>query len=90
MTTDQLSSITTYFRVSDGVRVRFADNKADSDLTVLLLSPWPESLWAFRRIWDRVAELGRVVADRPAGLRSLRRSPGTHRPGQRRERSWPA
>jgi pimeloyl-ACP methyl ester carboxylesterase len=62
VTTDQLSSITTYFRVSDGVRVRFADNKAESDLTVLLLSPWPESLWAFRRIWDRVAELGRVVA----------------------------
>ncbi len=62
MTTDQLSSITTYFRVTDGVRVRFADNKADSDVTVLLLAPWPESLWAFRRIWDRVAELGRVVA----------------------------
>jgi len=62
MTTAQLSSITTYFRVTDGVRVRFADNKADADLTVLLLSPWPESLWAFRRIWDRIAELGRVVA----------------------------
>ena len=62
MTTAQHSSITTYFRVTDGVRVRFADNKADSDRTVLLLSPWPESLWAFRRIWDRVAELGRVVA----------------------------
>jgi pimeloyl-ACP methyl ester carboxylesterase len=29
---------------------------------VLLLSPWPESLWAFRRIWGRVAALGRVVA----------------------------
>ena len=29
MTTSDLSSITTYFRVSDGVRVRFADNKAD-------------------------------------------------------------
>ena len=39
MTTAQLSSITTYFRVTDGVRVRFADNKADADLTVLLLSP---------------------------------------------------
>jgi pimeloyl-ACP methyl ester carboxylesterase len=56
------SPISTYFRVCDGVRVRFADNRADSDTTVLLLAPWPESLWAFRRIWDRVSAVGRVVA----------------------------
>jgi pimeloyl-ACP methyl ester carboxylesterase len=29
---------------------------------VLLLAPWPESLWAFRHIWNRVAAVGRVVA----------------------------
>jgi pimeloyl-ACP methyl ester carboxylesterase len=52
----------TYFRVLDGVRVRFADTRADSDTTVLMLAPWPESLWAFRRIWDRITPLGRVVA----------------------------
>jgi pimeloyl-ACP methyl ester carboxylesterase len=57
-----MSAITTYFRVCDGARVRFADTKADSDVTVLLLAPWPESLWAFRRIWDRVLAAGRVVA----------------------------
>src|SRR6476660_5921652 len=57
-----MSAMTTYFRVCDGVRVRFADTKADSDVTVLLLAPWPESLWAFRRIWQRVASVGRVVA----------------------------
>jgi pimeloyl-ACP methyl ester carboxylesterase len=62
MGADAASTISTYFRVCDGVRVRFADNKVASDSTVLLLSPWPESLWAFRRIWDRVATLGRVVA----------------------------
>jgi len=56
------SPITTYFRVSDGVRLRYADTKADSDTVVLMLAPWPESLWAFRRIWDRVTPLGRVVA----------------------------
>jgi pimeloyl-ACP methyl ester carboxylesterase len=56
------SLISTYFRVCDGVRVRFADTRADADRTVLLLSPWPESLWAFRRIWGRVAGVGRVVA----------------------------
>jgi pimeloyl-ACP methyl ester carboxylesterase len=42
--------------------VRFADNKVESDTVVLMLAPWPESLWAFRRIWDRVTSLGRVVA----------------------------
>ena len=42
--------------------MRFADNKADSDITVLLLAPWPESLWAFRRIWHRVSAVGRAVA----------------------------
>ena len=57
-----VSPITTYFRVCDGVRMRFADSKAASDVTVLLLAPWPETLWAFRRIWDRVASVGRVVA----------------------------
>src|SRR4029079_7265535 len=55
------SPISTYFRVCDGVRVRFADNRADSDTTVLLLAPWPESLWAFRRIWDRVSTVGPVL-----------------------------
>ena len=57
------SPIAPLFRVCDGVRIRFADNKADSSaVTVLMLSPWPESLWAFRRIWDRVSEAARVVA----------------------------
>ena len=62
MSTECVSPITTYFRVCDGVRVRFADTKADSDITVLMLAPWPESLWAFRRIWHRVAAVGRVIA----------------------------
>jgi pimeloyl-ACP methyl ester carboxylesterase len=55
-------SITSYFRVCDGVRVRYADTRADSDATVLMLAPWPETVWAFRRVWERVATLGRVVA----------------------------
>ena len=58
----QASPITTYFRVCDGVRVRYADTKADSATTLLLLAPWPESLWAFRRIWNQITEVGRVVA----------------------------
>jgi pimeloyl-ACP methyl ester carboxylesterase len=62
MSTGTGSQMSTYFRVVDGVRVRFADAKADSDTTVLMLAPWPESVWAFRRIWDRITSLGRVVA----------------------------
>ena len=58
----QASPIATYFRVCDGVRVRYADTKVESATTLLLLAPWPESLWAFRRIWKRLAEVGRVVA----------------------------
>jgi pimeloyl-ACP methyl ester carboxylesterase len=58
----QASPITTYFRVCDGVRVRYADTKTDSATTLLLLAPWPESLWAFRRIWSRISEVGRIVA----------------------------
>src|SRR6201995_4038472 len=50
--------MTTYFRVCDGVRVRYADTRADSGTTVLMLAPWPETLFAFRRIWDRVTSLG--------------------------------
>src|SRR6266511_2494325 len=62
MSAEAVSPISTYFRVCDGVRVRFADTRAGSGSTVLLLALWPESLWAFRRIWDRVAGVGRVVA----------------------------
>lgn len=39
------ATITTYFRVCDGVRVRYADTKAKSDTTLLILAPSPESLW---------------------------------------------
>jgi pimeloyl-ACP methyl ester carboxylesterase len=62
MGTQTVAPMSTYFRVCDGVRVRFADTKAESGTAVLLLSPWPERLWAFRRTWDRVAAVGRVVA----------------------------
>jgi hypothetical protein len=37
MATRTVEPMTTYFRVCDGVRVRFADTKADTDSTVLLL-----------------------------------------------------
>src|ERR1700746_1893255 len=62
MSAESGSAITTYFRVRDGVRIRFADTGPNSDTTLLLLAPWPESVWAFRRIWPRLTPLGRIVA----------------------------
>ena len=62
MSTGTAAQMSTYFRVLDGVRVRFAGTRADSGTTVLMLAPRPESLRAFRRIWDRVTSPGRVVA----------------------------
>src|SRR5262245_19640616 len=62
MSTEKVSPITTYFRVCDGVRVRFADSRADAASTVLMLARWPETVWAFLRIWHRVAAVGRVIA----------------------------
>jgi pimeloyl-ACP methyl ester carboxylesterase len=60
---DQTSSeIATYFRVCNGARVRYADTKTESDTVVLMLAPWPETLWAYRRIWGQVTAVGRVVA----------------------------
>ena len=45
MNTAAYLPISPLFRVCDGVRIRFADNNADSsEGTVLMLSPWPESL----------------------------------------------
>src|SRR6266571_2439907 len=93
MSAEAVSPITTYFRVCDGVRVRFADTKADSNITVLLLAPWPETLWAFRRIWDRVSAIGRVVAidlpgrgprsdERPRGFRATAPAPTSATPSR--------
>jgi len=62
MSADSVAPIATYFRVHDGVRLRFADTRADREQTVLLLAPWPETVWAFRRIWGRLAAVARVIA----------------------------
>src|SRR5258707_15865400 len=68
MSAEAVSPISTYLRVCDGVRVRFADNRADSDITVLRLAPWPERLWALRRIWSHVWAGGRGACIALPGL----------------------
>jgi pimeloyl-ACP methyl ester carboxylesterase len=50
------------FRVIDGLKIRYAANDKDDGDPILLLSPWPESIYAFLPTWDTFSKLGRVVA----------------------------
>jgi hypothetical protein len=46
------------FRTIDGLSIRFAESEKNGTQNgdALLLSPWPESLYAFEPMWSRLAE----------------------------------
>ena len=72
MTTSDVS-IQPQFRTIDGLSVRFAESEPRDD-HALLLSPWPESLFAFEPMWTRLAEHTHLVAvDLPGFGHSERR-----------------
>jgi pimeloyl-ACP methyl ester carboxylesterase len=50
------------FRTVDGVRIRYADSGGSREPTVLLTSPWPESVYAFAPIWATLSEHARLFA----------------------------
>jgi pimeloyl-ACP methyl ester carboxylesterase len=50
------------FRSIDGVRIRYADSGGSQEPTVVLTSPWPESVFAFARIWAPLSEHARLFA----------------------------
>lgn len=50
------------FRTIDGVRVRCADTEGLRKQTIVLTSPWPESLYAFTPIWATLSEHARLFA----------------------------
>lgn len=50
------------FREADGLKLRFAEAGQGGSETVVLTSPWPESVLAFRKIWERLAERFHLVA----------------------------
>ena len=52
----------TQFRRVDGVRIRYADSGGSQEPTVLLTSPWPESVYAFAPMWASLAEHTRLFA----------------------------
>ena len=62
-------------RQADGLQIRYAETAGVADETVLLLNPWPESLFAWNTIWSRLAENARLVAiDLPGFGQSERRA----------------
>jgi pimeloyl-ACP methyl ester carboxylesterase len=62
------------FRTVDGINVRYAEDGRGAGETVVLTCPWPESLFAFRKVWDRLAEHFHLVAiDLPGFGQSERR-----------------
>jgi pimeloyl-ACP methyl ester carboxylesterase len=63
VTRSSTASITPQFRRIDGVKIRYADSGGGSEgPTVVLTSPWPESLYAFAPIWASLAEHARLFA----------------------------
>jgi pimeloyl-ACP methyl ester carboxylesterase len=66
-------AIQTQVRTIDGVTIRFAESE-DRDDHAMLLSPWPESVFAFDPTWSRLAERTHLVAiDLPGFGHSERR-----------------
>jgi pimeloyl-ACP methyl ester carboxylesterase len=56
------AAMKTRFRTVDGVRIRYAESDGPSDRTILLTSPWPESVYAFASMWPTLAEHARLFA----------------------------
>lgn len=58
-----MSVIKTRFRTIDGLSIRYAESDTPrGGREALLLSPWPESLYAYDATWSRLAQHARLVA----------------------------
>jgi pimeloyl-ACP methyl ester carboxylesterase len=55
------------FTTIDGLSVRFAEG-GQGDQDAILLSPWPESVYAFEPSWERLAARAHLVAVDPPGF----------------------
>jgi pimeloyl-ACP methyl ester carboxylesterase len=56
------TAMRTHTVLVDGLRIRYADSGTTDRPVILLTSPWPESLFAFRRVWPTLTRTGRLVA----------------------------
>src|SRR5256885_529768 len=74
-TRSPMTHMNTRQRMADGLLIRYAEIDAAGDETVLLVNPWPESLFAWDTIWTRLAQTARLVAvDLPGFGHSERRA----------------
>jgi pimeloyl-ACP methyl ester carboxylesterase len=55
------------FATIDGLSVRFAES-GDGDQDAILLSPWPESVYAFEPAWQHLATHAHLLAVDPPGF----------------------
>jgi pimeloyl-ACP methyl ester carboxylesterase len=70
-----MTHMSTQERMADGLLIRHAVADGPGDQTVLLVNPWPESLFAWDTIWTRLAQTARLVAiDLPGFGQSERRA----------------
>src|SRR4029077_10127635 len=68
------SPIKTQVRKINGLSIRYAESEP-RDVSAILLSPWPESLFTFEQMWLRLAENAHLVAiDLPGFGHSERRN----------------
>jgi pimeloyl-ACP methyl ester carboxylesterase len=56
------ASIEHRFRVIDGLNIRYADSGGTQERTLLLTSPWPESVYAFAPMWEVLSAHARLFA----------------------------
>jgi pimeloyl-ACP methyl ester carboxylesterase len=75
MPSPRQASIQPRFRTIDGLSIRFAQSEdPGTGAQALLLSPWPESLYAYEQVWPRLAAHAHLTAlDLPGFGHSERR-----------------
>jgi pimeloyl-ACP methyl ester carboxylesterase len=61
-TASRTTSIVPQFPMIQRVKIRYPDSGGSRTLTLLLTSPWPESVYAFAPTWAMLAEYGRLFA----------------------------
>ena len=49
-------------RTADGLAIRSAESPRPGAETIVLLNPWPESLYAWQTIWPKLAEVAGLIA----------------------------
>jgi hypothetical protein len=75
------STMQTQTVLVDELRIRYADSGAADGAVILFTSPWPESLFAFRRVWPALARTARLVAVDLPGFGHSQGPPAVLTPG---------